>query len=101
MKLQFIKKWLGRRWKDYSPVHIGISIRNAYAVTFSGVYGELVLQHLVDSVYCTTYMGSDPILLAAHEGRRSVIQEILELLSEAENPPQLERVQDGMAPATS
>ncbi len=49
-----------------------------YANTFSGPCGQRVLEHLLNSVYATVYEGRDAVELAHHNGRRAVIQEILE-----------------------
>jgi copper oxidase (laccase) domain-containing protein len=37
-------------------------------------------------VYCTIYEGTDPIAAATHNGRRSLVQEILENIDLAEQP---------------
>jgi hypothetical protein len=55
-------------------------------VTFSTAQGQLVLQHLLDEVYCQTCPVQDPIALAMHNGRRSVVQEILENIDSANDP---------------
>jgi hypothetical protein len=76
-----IETWLARKWdrKAHSD------LAQAYLITFSGP-GQQVLAHLMDEVYCTVYAGRDPLELAYHEGRRSVVQEILENIDMAERP---------------
>jgi hypothetical protein len=61
-------------------------LAHAYQVTFSTAQGQLVLQHLLDEVYCQTCPVQDPIALAMHNGRRSVVQEILENIDSANSP---------------
>lgn len=73
--------WVPRKWQQVDE-----NTLRAYAVVFSTGDGSRVLQHLVDSVYATVYYGSDPIALAVHNGRRSLVQEILENIDRASNP---------------
>jgi hypothetical protein len=75
------KTWLANKWHG-----VDSDLVNSYLSTFNAPHGQRVLQHLLDSVYCTIYEGSDPIALAVHNGRRSVIHEILENIEIAENP---------------
>lgn len=67
-------------------VQEGKQLLDDYNVTFSSLHGQRVLQHLLDNVYCTVYIGSDPMELASHNARRSVIQEILTILDQARAP---------------
>ena len=55
-------------------------------MTFSTEQGRRVLKHLMDTIYCAIYEGSDPIALATLNGRRSVVHEILENIDVAERP---------------
>lgn len=75
--------WLTRKW---SRPNID-ELDRAYQVTFSTVYGQMVLQHLLNEVYCQVCPTRDPIDLATHNGRRSLVQEILENIERAEHPP--------------
>lgn len=76
------KEWLTWKWeKEPDPTLV-----RSYQVTFSTEHGRRVLQHLMDKVYCTIYEGSDPILMATHNGRRSLLHEILEDIDIAEHP---------------
>lgn len=84
--MKTITAWLTRKWtRTPDP-----SLLDAYRVTFSTVHGQRVLRHLLDSVYCTVYAGTDPMALALHAGRRSVIHEILENVDAAESPDKYE-----------
>jgi len=74
--------WLSRKWQR----RLDPALAQAYQVTFSTAQGQLVLQHLMDEVYCQICPSIDPIALALHNGRRSVIQEILENIDEAQSP---------------
>ena len=75
-------QWLGRKWQR-SP---DPGLMRAYHVAFATLHGQLVIQHLVDQIYATVYEGKDPLELAYHNGRRSVIHEILEQIDQAERP---------------
>jgi hypothetical protein len=77
-----VRQWLTRKWSREA----GPTLAESYRVTFTGLHGERVLQHLMDGVYCSVYEGKDPIEAAHHNGRRSVVQEILENLDLAEQP---------------
>lgn len=74
--------WLTGKWAR----QIDPSLLEDYRVVFNTDSGRRVLRHWMDSIYCTTYHGTDPIACATHNGRRSVIQEILENLDRAEQP---------------
>jgi len=81
-----ISTWLTRKWERTTDS----TLAQAYLLTFAGPHGQQVLKHLMDEVYCTVYAGRDPIELAFHEGRRSVVQEILENIDVAERPDKYE-----------
>lgn len=55
-------------------------VYNAYMSTFNTPQGQIVLQHLVNNVYAAICYSKDPIEQAAHNGRRSVVHEILETI---------------------
>lgn len=74
--------WLTRLWQ---PVVTDDVLRD-YQVTFSTPEGQVVLQHLMDAVYCQVYTGHDPVELATQNGRRSVVHEILENIDKATHP---------------
>ena len=80
--LRRIQEWLPRKWRMRNVEHLSM----AYAVTFSTEQGRLVLQDLMDSVYCTIYEGTDPIGVAHHNGQRSVVQMILENIDLGQQP---------------
>lgn len=73
----FVMKW--RRAADPSLVH-------AYGATFGQPEGQRVLRHLLESIYCTVYEGTDPQAALVHNARRSVVHEILENVDLAEHP---------------
>jgi len=77
-----ISEWLTHKWSRELPD----SLAQDYQMTFSTPQGQRVLQHLMDYVYCTVYKGKDPIEMAIQNGRRSLVQEILENLDVAESP---------------
>ncbi len=45
-----------------------------------------MLNHLIDTIYCQVYEGTDPMAALVHNARRSVIHEILMNVDLAENP---------------
>lgn len=75
------REWFRHRW-----VGIDETIFRTYQATFSTFEGQRVLQHLLDTVYCTVCLSNDPVELAAHNARRALVHEILENIDEAENP---------------
>ena len=77
-----ITDWLTQKWTRTQPD----SLIQDYQVTFSTPSGHRVLQHLMDHAYCAVYEGKDPIEMAIHNGRRSIVQEILENLDLADSP---------------
>lgn len=75
-------EWLARKWQR----QIDEGLLQDYRAAFSTVSGQRVLQHWLDQVYCTIYEGHDPIEAAYHNGRRSVIHDLLTNLDYAEQP---------------
>lgn len=75
-------EWLAHKWNRGTVA----AVAQDYQVAFSTAQGQRVLQHLLDSVYCTVYEGTDPIAAALHNGRRSLVQEILENIDLADSP---------------
>jgi len=78
-----VAQWLKRKWRR-PPTEV---LDQAYQVTFSTPQGQLVLQHLLNEVYCQVCLSSDPIVLATHNARRSVVHEMLENIERAEVGP--------------
>ena len=72
-----VADWMKHKWNRQVDSD-QTTLLESYYITFSTFHGQQVLNHLMDSVYCTTYEGRDPIEAALHNGRRSVVQEILE-----------------------
>ena len=75
-------QWLIHKWVKQTDDNIA----QFYQVTYSTPQGQRVLQHQLDNIYCQIYEGNDPLVLAYHNGRRSVVHETLELIDEGENP---------------
>lgn len=82
MTLSVIRRWLAGKWRPQDRREL----LKAYQAVFTSSPGQQVLQHLVDNIYCTVYIGNDPIASALHEGRRSVVHEILENIDLADYP---------------
>ncbi len=76
-------QWLKRKWQRPH----GDELDQAYQVTFSTPQGQLVLQHLLNEVYCQVCLSTDPIVLATHNARRTVVHEMLENIERAEVGP--------------
>jgi len=75
-------EWLIQKWtrkKDDDT-------KQAYLAAFSSFHGRVVLDHLLTNIYMTIYEGTDPVAGAIHEGRRSVVHEILEIIDQGEQP---------------
>lgn len=66
----------------------------SYQLAFNNYHAQVVLQHLLDDIYCTVYKGTDPIELAYHNGRRSVIDDILRNIDYATQPAKYEPVEN-------
>jgi hypothetical protein len=84
--LNAIRQWLPLKWRLLRTDHA----LQAYAVTFNTPHGQLVLQHLIDNIYCTVYEGTDPVGLAHHNGQRAVVHSILENIDRAKQPAKYE-----------
>jgi len=80
--MKALRAWISQKWRRSLDPNLG----QAYLATFSTIQGRQVLQHLLDEVYCQTCPVHDPIALATHNGRRSVVQEILENIDLSERP---------------
>lgn len=78
-----IKEWLKAKWR---PAFDQDQLKVAYVTAFNSPAGSLVLQHLIDTVYCQVYQGIDPIACITHNARRSVIHEILLNIDAAQHP---------------
>lgn len=78
--------WFRYKWRTL----FAGDLARAYHTTFAHGDGQIVLQHLMDGIYCTVYTGNDPIQAMMHNARRSVVQEILENIDMAENPTKYE-----------
>lgn len=90
--LHSIIEWL----KHPFEIQDSKDLLDAYNNTFSPLSGQRVIQHLLDSIYCSVYVGTDSIELAYHNGRRSVIQEVLVTLDQARAPQKYElKIEEG------
>lgn len=78
--------WLRQKWTRKGED----DLKQAYLAAFSSFHGRLVLEHLLSNVYFTVYEGTDPVAAALHNGRRSVVHEILEVIDQAEHPEKYE-----------
>lgn len=77
-----IHRWLTRKWEPKND----LSMLRAYQLAFSTVEGQIVLQDLLDRVYCQVPHTKDPLELAEHAGARALIHGILEKIDMAEYP---------------
>lgn len=87
-----MRDWLSTRWRR----RIDPGLADAYQVTFSTLHGRQVLRHLMDEVYCQLCPLNDPIALATHNGRRSLVHEMLENIDAAESPGKYETELEGV-----
>lgn len=92
---KLLREWLARKWfqpRTVEEANLLLAARNqAYANTFETESGRIVMQHLLDTIYCTVYEGTDPVMLAAHNARRTVIHELLENIDRVQNPGKYEQ----------
>ena len=80
--IRTIRRWMVTKWDR----QIDPALAHSYHMTFSTSQGQQVLKHLVDTVYCSVYEGTDPVAAACHNARRSVVHEILHNIDVGENP---------------
>lgn len=76
------RTWLSRKWQRPQVDELS----QAYQVTFNGLHGQMVLQHLMDTIYCQVYEGTDAQAALVFNARRSVVHEILYNLDVANRP---------------
>ncbi len=76
------RRWIISKWQPRPPEELIA----AHQRLFDSADGRVVLQHWLDKVYCTVYEGKDPVELGYHNGRRSVVQELLELIDQGAAP---------------
>lgn len=82
-----VTDWLSRKWQTQEQT----ALLRAYQVTFSTPEGRQVLQHLIDQSYATVCDSNNPIDLAVHNGRRSVIHDLLINLDLADTPDKYQK----------
>lgn len=76
------RHWLKIKWQRQNPDEL----RQAYQITFGGLHGQVVLQHLMDTIYCQVYEGTDAQAALVFNARRSVVHEILYNVDMANRP---------------
>lgn len=82
-----VTEWLAQKWSRTPDAdRERQALAHAYAVTFSTPEGKRVLQHFLDSAYCTIYEGKDPIEMAQQNGVRRFVHEILKTIDYGEAP---------------
>ena len=72
--------WIRRREIESKDLDYAIH------VTFSTPHGRMVLDWLFADYYMSTCGSTDALKLAAHNGAREVIQQIIERFDRIENP---------------
>ena len=77
-----LRAWFARKWQTQDADQL----RLAYQVTFASAQGQQVLQHLLDSIYCQVYEGTDAQSALVFNARRAVIHEILYNIDVAQRP---------------
>lgn len=77
-----IASWLPLKWQT----HRAEDLKNAYRITFGTLHGQKVLQHLLDTVYCQVYEGSNPDEALAFNAQRRVVHDILMNIDLAQHP---------------
>jgi len=79
--LKSIAEWMGYKWRRSDQAML-----QHYRACFASQSGRVVLQHLMDNVYCVVDQSADPMRALVHNARRSVVHEILMNIDMAENP---------------
>lgn len=77
-----LHKWLQTKWRRQPAP----DLLHAYAVTFSSVHGQMVLQDWLDEIYCQPCQVNDPLALAEHNGQRKFLQRVLEAIDQGTTP---------------
>lgn len=77
-----LKQWFAYRWRRQDEE----ALRNAYHLTFSSLHGQQVLQHLLDTVYCQVYEGTNPQECLIFNAKRALVHDILVNIDMAELP---------------
>lgn len=89
-----LREWLRTKWArpvtNEAADRERLDLIHAYGATFNSVQGQQVLSHLVDTIYCQIYEGTNPNEALAHNARRAVVHEILQNLDYAESPMKYE-----------
>lgn len=75
-------EWLARKWLRKEEAALAQDCQ----VTFSTPHGRRYLHFMISAIYATIYEGKDAFAAGRHEGRRSVVHEILETIDMVENP---------------
>ncbi len=83
-------EWMGLKWTRKTEA----SLSEDCQVTFSTPHGRRYLKFMIDNIYASIYEGKDSIEMATHNGRRSVVHEILETIDMVENPGKYEISQE-------
>jgi hypothetical protein len=73
--MTWLARWCARRGCVPLPPQ---SIQHAYQRLFASPDGQVVMQHLLDNIFCTVYEGSEPDGAVIHNARRAVVLEILQ-----------------------
>ena len=89
--------WLRDKWSRGDED--AKQLASAYQATFGTEAGFKVLMHLLNEIYCTVLEPGDenstnPLALATHNGRRSMVHEILDNIDLAENIGRIETEQE-------
>lgn len=87
--LRSLTNWYMRRRQRIPDAEL---IR-AYQATFGIGQGQVVLQHLMDTIYCQVYDGDNPVEAYAVNAKRQVVHEILILMDmeiPSDQPPTIE-----------
>jgi hypothetical protein len=73
--MTWLARWFSRRGCVPLPPQ---SILYAYQRLFATPDGQVVMQHLLDNIFCTVYEGSEPDGAVIQNARRAVVLEILQ-----------------------
>jgi len=84
--MTWVRRLLEKFFQNRHRVISTEEVLRAYAGFYGSFDGQIVLNHLLETVFFQVYRGTDPYESVAFNARRAVIFEILENIETARNP---------------
>ena len=86
MNFSVFTRWLNRKWQPAQTQAEFNQLTEAFGLCFATEHGRIVLNDLLDNIYCTVCDSDDPYKVVAHNAQRKTIQYILLELDKAYHP---------------